>query len=422
MHKPKSSISVYMLMDVTTNYNIKDEKELLQFALEKRIIDVESIKNVVADMTRKEILAQHKYAIIQGSDGRWSTRVVQEDGTNAVRHRKSRGGLEDYLVEFYKSKEQAIYIADVFWKWMNEKLDFGEIKKQSYDKYCAEYKRFFPSNRPICKKKFKNITEEDLESFIKATIRDMELTRKAYSGLVTLLNGIFKYGKKLGYTSISISTFIKDLYLPKNIFKKNFKDKKKEVFMEDEIPVIVGYLREHPDIWNLGLLLQFQTGARIGEIAALKKEDIRKQSILIRRTEVKVKVDDKWKLVVSELPKTDAGYREIILPPSAAWTIEKILELNPDGEYLFMDKGKRIRENTYNKRLNLICDKLNLAHRTTHKIRKTYGTTLLDNEVTDSFVAEQMGHTDVSTTRKLYYYSNKNYQTKIHQISEAIDF
>ena len=150
----------------------------------------------------------------------------------------------------------------------------------------------------------------------------MELTRKAYSGLVTLLNGIFKYGKKLGYTSISISTFIKDLYLPKNIFKKNFKDKKKEVFMEDEIPVIVGYLRE----------------------------------------------------------------------------------------------------NTYNKRLNLICDKLNLAHRTTHKIRKTYGTTLLDNEVTDSFVAEQMGHTDVSTTRKLYYYSNKNYQTKIHQISEAIDF
>ena len=95
-------------MDVTTNYNIKDEKELLQFALEKRIIDVESIKNVVADMTRKEILAQHKYAIIQGSDGRWSTRIVQEDGTNAVRHRKSREALEDYLVEFYKSKEQAI--------------------------------------------------------------------------------------------------------------------------------------------------------------------------------------------------------------------------------------------------------------------------------------------------------------------------
>ena len=53
-------------MDVSSNYNIKDEKELLQFALEKRIIDVESIKNVVADMTRKEILAQHNQEYYRG--------------------------------------------------------------------------------------------------------------------------------------------------------------------------------------------------------------------------------------------------------------------------------------------------------------------------------------------------------------------
>lgn len=383
---------------------------------------MENIKNVVADMNRKEILAQHKYAIIQGSDGRWSTRIVLEDGTNAVRHRKTREELENYLVDYYKSLEEAVYIKDVFWKWMNEKLDYGEIKKQSYDKYCAEFKRFFPNDSFICIKKFKNITEMDLERFVKTTIRDLQLTRKAYSGLVTLLNGIFKYGKKMGCTTISISTFIKDLYLPKNIFKKNFKDKKKEVFMEDEIPLITGYLKENPDMWNLALLLQFETGARIGEIATLKKADINRHSILIRRTEVKIKVDGKWKLVVSELPKTDAGYREIILPPSADWTISKILEINPDGEFLFMDKGKRIRENTYNKRLNRICEKLNLAHRTTHKIRKTYGTTLLDNDVNDSFVAEQMGHSDVTTIRKLYYYSNKCYQTKLSQISEAIDF
>ena len=188
------------------------------------------------------------------------------------------------------------------------------------------------------------------------------------------------------------------------------------------MPLIIGYLKENPDIWNLALLLQFETGARIGEISTLKKEDIKKHSILIRRTEVKIKIDDVWKMVVSELPKTDAGYREIILPPSAQWTISKILELNPNGDFLFMDKGKRIRENTYNKRLNRICEKLNIPHRTTHKIRKTYGTTLLDSDVNDSFVAEQMGHTDVSTTRKLYYYSNKSYKTKLNQISGAISF
>lgn len=411
-----------MVSIMNNQTNVSDKKEILQYAVDSGIINLESIKNVVDDMTKKEILAQHKYAIVQGSDGRWSTRVPLDDGTSAVRHRKTREELEDYLVNYYKELKKSIYIKDVFWKWMNEKLDYGEIKKQSYDKYCAEFKRFFAKDSFICIKKMKNITEEDLERFIKTTIRDMELTRKAYSGLVTLLNGIFKYGKKMGCTTISISTFIKDLYLPKNIFKKNFKDKKTEVFMEDEIPVIIGYLKENPDIWNLALLLQFETGARIGEISTLKKEDIKKHSILIRRTEVKIKIDDVWKMVVSELPKTDAGYREIILPPSAQWTISKILELNPNGDFLFMDKGKRIRENTYNKRLNRICEKLNIPHRTTHKIRKTYGTTLLDSDVNDSFVAEQMGHTDVSTTRKLYYYSNKSYKTKLNQISGAISF
>ena len=411
-----------MVSIMNNQTNVSDKKEILQYVVDSGIINLESIKNVVDDMTKKEILAQHKYAIVQGSDGRWSTRVPLDEGTSAVRHRKTREELEAYLVNYYKELKKSIYIKDVFWKWMNEKLDYGEIKKQSYDKYCAEFKRFFTKDSFICIKKMKNITEEDLERFIKTTIRDMELTRKAYSGLVTLLNGIFKYGKKMGCTTISISTFIKDLYLPKNIFKKNFKDKKTEVFMEDEIPVIIGYLEENPDIWNLALLLQFETGARIGEISTLKKEDIKKHSILIRRTEVKIKIDDVWKMVVSELPKTDAGYREIILPPSAQWTISKILELNPNGDFLFMDKGKRIRENTYNKRLNRICEKLNIPHRTTHKIRKTYGTTLLDSDVNDSFVAEQMGHTDVSTTRKLYYYSNKSYKTKLNQISGAISF
>ena len=269
-------------MDLSKNINLSDERELLQFALEKRIIDVESIKDVVADMNKKEILAQHSQTIWQGSDGNWHTHIILEDGKRVVRHRKTREELENYLVDYYKKLEEAVYIKDVFWKWMNEKLDYGEIKKQSYDKYCAEYKRFFPNDCSICSKKFKNITEDDLEHFIKTTIRDLQLTRKAYSGLVTLLNGIFKYGKKMGCTTISISTFIKDLYLPKNIFKKNFKDKKKEVFMEDEIPVIIGYLKENPDIWNLALLLQFETGARIGEIATLKKEDIKRMHIMIR--------------------------------------------------------------------------------------------------------------------------------------------
>ena len=93
-----------------------------------------------------------------------------------------------------------------------------------------------------------------------------------------------------------------------------------------------------------------------------------------------------------------------------------------NGEYLLMNKGKRIRGNTLNKRISDICDKLGIVHHSSHKIRKTYGTMLLDHDVDDSFVAEQMGHTDVSTTRKLYYYSNRSAKTKQDQIAQAVMF
>lgn len=95
--------------------------------------------------------------------------------------------------------------------------------------------------------------------------------------------------------------------------------------------------------------------------------------------------------------------------------------INPFGKYLFMNEGIRIRGNKFNKRLTSICKKLNIPHRTMHKIRKTYRTMLLDSGMDESFTAEQMGHADVETTRKFYYFSNQNDENKMRQVKRAFD-
>ena len=84
-----------------------DEKEILQLAIDNNIIDLNNLRAAVVDMKKKELLSQHKFAITQGKDGRWSTRVVLDDGTKAVRHRKTREELEQYLISFYKEKQEA---------------------------------------------------------------------------------------------------------------------------------------------------------------------------------------------------------------------------------------------------------------------------------------------------------------------------
>ena len=272
-----------------TEPNAYDDTDLLNYAIQTGIISLDTMLNDIADMERKEILAQHVYAITVTTDksGKeiYSTYLPQQDGKRLYRRRNTREELENVIVEFYKALQEEIYIDDVFYEWINRKLDFGEIQKASYDRYVNDYKRFFHyTSVSITKKKFKNVTEDDLEVFIKCTIRDLTLTRKAYAGLRTLIRGIFKYGKKKKYTAISITEFFGDLELPNNLFKRKIIDKQKEVFMEDEIPVVIQRLKAKPDIYNLGILLTFQTGLRVGELSTLKKEDLHGRIIKIRHT------------------------------------------------------------------------------------------------------------------------------------------
>ena len=397
--------------------------DVLQTALMHGILDLKEIAADVDAMKRKELLSQHTHEIWQNSKGMYLTYVYDESGNRKIRRRKTKEEIEQLLVEHYRKQEEEIYLRDVFEQWIEMKLKYGEIQRQSYDRYKTDFERFFPASEKICRKKFRNINEKDLEEFIKRTIHDKKLTRKTYNGLAILINGIFKYGKHEGYTKLSITHFMGDLELPKNMFEVKERRKEQETFSEEEIPVIRQYLTENPDMWNLGMMLLFQTGMRVGEVTTLKREDIGDHSVHVRRTEFKYKdAAGKCHVGVKEQPKTDAGNREILLPPQAMETLRRILEKNPDGEYLLMNNGVRIRGTTLTKRISDVCEKLGLEHHSAHKIRKTYGTMLLDGSVNDIFVAEQMGHKSVETTRQLYYFSNKSRKNKMKQIEEAVSF
>ena len=92
-------------------------------------------------------------------------------------------------------------------------------------------------------------------------------------------------------------------------FKKNIQktviEKEDQVFAEDEIPILVDYLKRNVTIWNLGVLLVLQTGVRVGELSALKPGDWAGGNILkIRRTEIRYKTKTvKTLLMYENLPK-----------------------------------------------------------------------------------------------------------------------
>ncbi len=404
-----------------------DTEKTLNFALSEGIINLEQISQAYGLKKKKEYLSLHQNVIYQGTDGYYYTYVGEGRKERKKVKRTSRESLEDYLVDYYSSKQNDPSINEVFEKWIFWKYDENhEISKQTYTKYKNEYKRFFVNNNlaaEIRSKPLRNISEGELDKFLRMTIADMKLSRKAYSGLKIVLNGIFRYAKRYGFTDLSISHFLGDMEISSKAFTSNVKNAAEQIYTEDEIEMIISYLKQSNNIRDLAILLLFETGLRLGELAVLRPEDVVDDFILIRRTEIKYNDKNGKNVVeVQEMPKTEGGYRKVYVGAKGQETLKRILILSEGNDYLFMANGERIREHGHRKHLYRLCDKLNLVRKSPHKVRRTYGTMLIDSgEVDDSVIMEQMGHVNIETTRKYYYYSNKSSDRKRSQIMKAVN-
>ena len=86
-------------------------------------------------------------------------------------------------------------------KWISFKRENTRVKEQTLTKYANEYKRFF-SGTDFERMPVAEVKESHIRDFIVWNIKEKNLTAKAFAGLRTLLNGIFKHAKQEEKTSI----------------------------------------------------------------------------------------------------------------------------------------------------------------------------------------------------------------------------
>lgn len=389
---------------------------------------------IVMKKENEKYLEMHNHKIwFDEKANQWMTYIDEPSVKRGfvLKRRKEKASLEKLIIEHYRAIEEQPWISDIFHDWLTLKFKYGEISEQTRTRYENDFRRFFPDDNEICMKYIADITEIDLEMFIKGNIKKHKLTKKTYNGLKILIKGIFRHARKKKLTDVIISVFFDELDLSKNIFTiREKKTDAEEVYSEEEIPIIKEYLLKKDSLRYLGILLVFVTGLRVGELAALKPEDIRLKensgTIHVCRTEVhynEEKEPGKRKNVVrvQEFAKSEAGNRKIIVNSFAVQILRRIQELNADPkEFLFEENGKRIKIQGFSRALRRTCENLEIPFRPMHKIRKTYGTTLLDNQVSETLVAHQMGHADISTTRKYYFRNNQSEKHKIEEIERAL--
>lgn len=382
------------------------DAELLKYAIENGILDTALVQEKIEMQRRKELLNKHPYRIWEDKNGIWHTYFPDDIKGRIHKKRNSKEKIEEIVIEFWKNQADDPKIKDVFDEWIDSKLELKEISIPTHQRYKADYKRYYSE---FGERKIKNISELDIEDFLRKSIAEKELTSKSFSNLRTITFGIFKRAKKKKYVDFSITQLLNDMEISKNAFRKVIKEDYEEVFLEDEYDIMLHYLQENPDVINLGLLLIFATGLRVGELVALKWTDIDDIGINIRRTESTYKDENNKEIhVVKDYPKSAAGVRTAIIPKDYSWIIKKLRVINPFGEYVFLKNGKRVITKQVRRRLDYLCEKLSIYKKSPHKIRKTYGSILLDNNIDKNLILGQMGHADIICTEQHYHRNRKS--------------
>lgn len=397
------------------------DKQILNFALENGIIDLGTIQKQIEMNERKKYLNMHDSDIWLASDGRYKTYIFHQ-GQRRIVAKKDRKSVEDAVIEHYKSVESEPTLNDTFYLWANRKIEFGEMQKQTFDRYERDFKRFFKDNR-LLETKIKYITEEDLEDCIRKTIHDQKLSAKAWGNLRTLLNGIFKFAKKRGYCNIQISNFMSELELSKKIFTRKEVGEFDEVFTEKELDKLIAYLKSKLNMNHLGILMAAYTGMRVGEIAGLKHEDIFDDYIYVHRTQIRYKDENGIEVYdVRDCPKTEAGVRKVVITDALAPIIKQLRIKSLGSEFLFYEKGKLKSIHCFTMALYAACDKIGIPRRSMHVLRKTYATRLINAGVDEAIIINLMGHTEIETTRNYYYYNDKLMPQIKERVNQAINF
>lgn len=410
-------------VSATTPLNlIKNNSDLLNYAINNGIIDLPNIQEAMVMAERKRFLDMHPYEIWENKDGKFCVNIPDDSKKEGrvVRRRNTRKEIEDVIIEYWKSQEECPTLDDLFNEWNDRRLNLKKISPSTHTRNARAYKRFYSE---FGKRKIKYLQPTEVEDFLEEQISKHNLKAKAFAGLKGITKGFLLRAKKRGFITWNVLELMNELDVTDQEFAENIIEDDKEIFYDDEMDAIINYCKQDQDIKNLGIVLMFVTGIRIGELVTIKHSDFDGLVLSISRSETCYYTGDKRVVEVQDKTKTAAGRRKVVIPEKYQWLVNKLRLYNPFGEYIFVRKnGDRMNTGIIRKRLYKICNDLGIQRRSPHKIRKTYGSILLDNKVDNKLIEKQMGHLDVSTTELHYHRDRKRLQQKMDILNAIPEF
>ena len=333
---------------------------------------------------KKKVDSVHTGKIYERKDGRFITRV-RENGEEKQVSGKSEADLYTKLYDFYfgesNSTLETLYPQWLKWREEQASVSPKTIKENSY------LWNAYLKDTPISKIPIRLLKPKDFIKFFREVTKGGEITRKRFNDMKSVLNGIIYYAIEL---EIIEHNYLRDI----NYKQFRYKAENNNIlpFTEEERLKIIAHLPNN-DLYSLALKFDFHMILRIGELKGLKWSDIKGDYIYIQRF-----INDDNEIIEDIKGHQEEGRRFIPLTATAKQLLERIREINPNSEFLFVHDGVPLATVTFNRRLKKCCKELGIEYRSSHKVRFSTASIMYKNGVGTPELQKMLGHTTLAMT------------------------
>lgn len=350
--------------------------------------------------------------IYKRKDGRWEGRYIKERKINgSIKY----GYVYDHSYKGVKSKLETMKgrsyecthpescdkhysleeVADLWFDYI-----IPNIKYSTQIKYLNLWELYIKKDLgeiPVSELDYMKIEKHCSYLLQKGGKKSTGLSTKTVCDVLSLIKRIIRYaGQRLEIDVCDLSNII-----------INYRNKREiEVLDYSDQLTLIKYLSENPNARNVGILICLCTGMRVGEICALRCQDIdiSKKLIYVHSTMQRIKAssDSGSKTIITITPpKSMCSIRFIPIPEELIPFIEKVLSDKNDF-FLSSSEKKYVEPRNLQHHFKSILKECNIATTNFHTLRHTFATRCVEMGFDIKSLSEILGHANVNITLNKY--------------------
>ena len=282
-------------------------------------------------------------------------------------------------------------------EWL--RLRKSKVRESTYIKYHTALEKHIKPKLGGCFPS--GITSGVADDFAQELLFEDELAVKTVHDILVVLHGVLKY------TALQLPAMSPAIEI--NYPKEGRKEMR--VLSREEQERLVTFLLTDTDACKFGVLLMLLSGMRIGELCALKWENIDLKEKTIRITATLQRLHDTARegqtltRVVIGAPKSDTSLRAIPLTDYAAGLCRRFAVRNA-AAYILTGTEEYMEPRTLQYRIQKYTRACGLEGVHAHTLRHTFATRAVEVGFEIKSLSEVLGHANTTITLERYVHSS----------------